>query len=267
MKNLAFLKEYLTKLVSGGLCVAFSGGVDSALLLKAACEVCDNVHAVTLHTPLHSPAETKLAENFALDMGANFKLIELEKLPDEIMDNPPDRCYLCKKEIFTRICAYAEQNGVSAVLDGTNADDLTEYRPGLRALSELGVKSPLAELKITKAQARSMARELGLAFAEKPSSPCLATRIPYNVRIEPALLEKIDALESYIKTFGIGTVRARICGDTARLEVLPRDFSVIIDARDKITEKAKLLGFSRLTLDLEGFRSGSFDKVKEKQGI
>ncbi len=258
MNNANNLKEYLTKLAAGGLCVAFSGGVDSAVLLKTACEVCDNVHAVTLYSDFHSPLEASEAEHLAKEYGANFKLINMV-LPDEVMDNPTNRCYLCKNAIFTEIKKYAAENGLAYVLDGTNADDLNEYRPGLKALSELGVKSPLAELKLPKSEVRKIAAEIGITVASKPSAPCLATRIPYNTRIEPQVLAKIDEFENYIKTKGFAVVRARVHGDLIRIEVAKEKLEQLFAIRDDVAAKAKILGFLHVTIDLEGFRSGTYD--------
>lgn len=252
------LNQYLTKLADGGLCIAFSGGVDSAVLLKSACDISKNVHAVTLSTLFHPPREPEAAENFAVGTGACFKLLKLD-LPDEVMDNPKNRCYLCKKSIFTAISDYARQHGLKYVLDGTNADDLNEYRPGLLALRELDIKSPLAELGISKTQVREIARELGLPVADKPSSPCLATRIPYDTRIDPDILAKIDELESFLNLRGLAVVRARVHGGTVRLEVPGEDFPIVLTLREDISAKTKSLGFDFVSLDLEGFRSGSYD--------
>lgn len=260
MDNISKLNKYLKDLAPGGLCVAFSGGVDSAVLLKAACNACDNVHAVMLSTVFHSPREPEAARHFAEGSGSRFTLLNLN-LPSEVMDNPKDRCYLCKKTIFTAIFDYSAQNGLATVLDGTNSDDLNEYRPGLRALTELGVKSPLAELGITKNQVREIAREFGLPVAEKPSSPCLATRIPYNTRIEPQVLEKIDELEAFLKSHGFAVVRARIHGDIVRIEIPPEKFADMLDIREEIVKAAKNMGFAFFTLDLSGFCSGSFDSA------
>lgn len=259
------LREYLAKRAAGGLCIAFSGGVDSAVLLKSACGVAENVHAVTVRTPFHPVAEAGEAEVFAKACGAVYRLIEFSTLPEEILENPRNRCYICKKTIFQQILAYAREKGLKTVMDGTNLDDLDAYRPGLQALVELGIESPLAKLQIAKKDVRHMARELGLSLAEKPSAPCLATRIPYDTRINFKVLAAAAKLEELIKSIGAGDVRARIHGDTARLEVLPEDFPLLIENRQMLIKKAKELGFLRLSLDLQGFRSGSFDETVEAQ--
>lgn len=267
MTRLIQLNDYLTELAVGGLCVAFSGGVDSALLLKAACMAAPGrVRAVTLYTPFHSPLEPAEAAAFAGECGAAHSIVRMENMPDEVMRNPPDRCYLCKRALFTRILAYAREHGLQSVLDGTNADDLSQYRPGLRALEELGVRSPLAELGFSKAEVRAAAKELGLAVAEKPSAPCLATRFPYGRAIDAALLPRLDRVEAAVRNAGPRVVRARVLDDAIRLEVPPADFAAVLDSREELLAVARREGFSALTLDLMGYRSGSsFDDPYRKE--
>lgn len=264
MKTLTKLNNYLTRLADGGLCVAFSGGVDSALLLKAACEVSENVLAVTVRSMFHAPRESAEAEQLARSFGARYHLLELD-LPDTVLQNPLDRCYLCKRAVFAGIRECAAAHGIATVLDGTNADDLNEYRPGLKALAELGVKSPLAELGFSKPVVREMARALAVPVSEKPSAPCLATRLPYNTRIEPEMLAKIDAMEAYLKSLGFAVIRARVHDSGSlplvRIEAAEDKLADLILCRTNVVSKAKALGFSQVTLDLQGFRSGSWDKA------
>ncbi len=267
MAEYSELVDYLRQFAQGGISVAFSGGVDSALLLKAACEAGARekylVKATTVRTPLSPPGENREAQALALQLGATFSIIGVPNLPDEILANNKDRCYLCKRLIFTEIRESAEADGIATVLDGTNADDLKEYRPGLKALKELGIISPLANLGFTKEDVRRVAREQGLPVAEKPSAPCLATRLPYGECIFPGLLERIHELETQIKALtGTAVLRARVHWDTVRLEVLPEAFPEVFREREEIIRAAKKLAFSRITLDLEGFRSGSFDKLE-----
>ena len=257
--NLKKLGNYLGQRAGQGLCVAFSGGVDSALLLAASVKTGGKVVAVTLHSPLHSPGEPGQASALAKSLGAQHQVLSITDIPQAIQDNPPQRCYLCKKELFAEIFALAKQEGLGAVLDGTNADDLHVYRPGRRALKELGVLSPLAELGFTKAQVREMAAQLELEVAGKPSAPCLATRFPYGVRLTEQGFAKVEKIEAWIKELGLPVVRARIYGDTVRVEVLPEGFERLIARREELAQLVRSLGFNYITLDLEGFRSGSMD--------
>lgn len=245
----------------GGFCVAFSGGVDSAVVLAAAVAACgpDKVHAVTFYSPLHSPSEPEEAKSQALALGAVHGVVALETIPEPILDNPPDRCYLCKKELFGKLWEYARERGIGCLLDGTNADDLTVYRPGLRALVELEVTSPLAALGLGKEQVRGLARELGLPVAEKPANPCLATRFPYGTRLTKLGLYRADEIESYLKQRGMEVVRARIHRDTVRLEVPPENFPELLALREELLTLCRELGFFYVTMDLAGFSSGSMD--------
>jgi uncharacterized protein len=260
MDNLTKLTTHLSTLAVDGLCVAFSGGVDSTVVLKAAMSVTKNVHAVTLATPFSTVSETEQAGRMAKEMGVTYAVVHMDKMPDVVLANPPDRCYHCKKEIFRAIQGYAAEHNLKWVLDGTHADALTVYRPGLQAIKELGVRSPLAEVGFHKEDVRAVAAELGLAVAEKPAAPCLATRIPYHTTIDIAALPKIDAVDVAVKSLGVPVVRARLHGDTIRLEVAPEYFNIVIDKREFLLSAVKDAGFDRLTLDLAGYQSGSFDK-------
>lgn len=256
------LTEYLKPLAGGGLCVAFSGGVDSAVLLRAACLLGGEVHAVTLCTPFHTRTEPREAAAMAEKCGARHAAIAIEEIPPGLRDNPPERCYLCKRELFERILEYARDNGLASVLDGTNGDDLGQHRPGLAALRELGVKSPLAELGLSKQQVRAIAAELGLEAASKPSAPCLATRFPYGERLTPGKLRQAEEIEEWIRSaLGVPVVRARIHSGIARLEVEPRNFDRLLQGRAELIEMVKKAGLHGVSLDLEGFRSGSMDEL------
>jgi uncharacterized protein len=222
--------------------------------------VTKNVHAVTLATPFSTVSETEQAERMAKEMGARYSVIRMEDMPEIVLANPPDRCYHCKLAIFREIQGYAAANGLKWVLDGTHADDLTVYRPGLQAVKELGVRSPLAELGFHKEDVRAVAAEFGLAVAEKPAAPCLATRIPYHTAIDIAVLPRIDAVEIAVRSLGIPVVRARLHGDTIRLEVAAEYFALVVEHREALLDAVKKAGFERLTLDLAGYKSGSFDK-------
>lgn len=261
MSRLEQLHQYLAKLADGGLCVAFSGGVDSAVLLKAACLAAERVHAVTFFTPLHSPGEPAESEALARSFGAVHTVLRSEEIPPDVRANTPERCYFCKRELFRRIRDYAQEHQLQWALDGTNADDRNQYRPGLQALSELGILSPLAELGLGKESVRELARELGLTVAEKPSAPCLATRLPYDRELDESLLRKLDAIETHLRGSGIRQIRARLLGGVVQLEALPEDLQTLLNRQEELIRLVREQGFVTVTLDLRGFRSGSMDEL------
>lgn len=243
------------------LCLAFSGGSDSALLLRLACDAGLIVTAVTFDSTLQPAGETRRAEQQARECGAMHFVLSLDPLADErVRQNSRDRCYHCKHALFSALCAYAQAHDAGVVLDGTNADDLGEYRPGLRALGELGISSPLAELGIGKAQVRALSAQMGLATADKPSSPCLATRFPYDMPLESAALMRVSAAEETLHRRGFAVVRVRAHGLLARVELPPARFGDFLTVAPEIDSELKRLGFAQVTLDLAGFRSGSFDQ-------
>ncbi len=263
------LCNYLEQHIREGIGIAFSGGVDSSLLLKIACDIGrKNGHpvlAITFETKLHPHGDLEQARSIALGFGAIHKTIEVDEFSDpEIMYNPEDRCYRCKNLLFRTLISEANQTGYHYLMDGTNYDDRNAYRPGMRALKELGIHSPLLELEITKAQIRSLAADLGIPSSDKPSAPCLATRLPYGTKLDFDSLERIDQGEQYIKTFGFYNVRLRLHQDILRIEIDQRDFDKLLQHQEIILSKLKELGFLYITLDLEGFRSGSMD-IKIKQ--
>ena len=246
MNLVAIIDQYLHEDVM----IAFSGGVDSTLLLKMAVEASKRYHthvyAVTIQTALHPVMEADEAKRIAEELGAIHKVIHVDELEGAgIENNPVDRCYLCKKYMFTKVKELAHSLGISTILEGTNADDLKQYRPGIKAIKELGLHSPLLEANMTKKEIRELAATYGLKAANKPSSPCLATRFPYHT------------LLNY--------VRARIHNDIVRLEIDQDAFMKCMDKRQEIVLFIKELGYDYVTLDLEGFRSGSQDiKLEEK---
>lgn len=258
------IRERMRDYAKGDMIVAFSGGVDSSLLLKLACDAARDrsakVYAVTVQTCLHPTGEIAHAVKAAREIGAVSVVLVADELAEAgIADNPQDRCYRCKKLLFQRIWEKAKELGVSVILEGTNEDDFHVYRPGLLALKELKILSPLAEAGLTKAEVRHMAREYGLSVSDRPAAPCLATRFPYGTRLSYQELDRVEKGEALIKEFGFYNIRLRIHGAVARLEVDIEEFPRVLEYREKITEGLQELGYTYITLDLEGFRSGSMD--------
>lgn len=262
--NLEKLIKVMDTNLDKGICIAFSGGVDSSLLLKIASDLGKKknkpVLAVTFETRLHPHGDLEEAKNMAQSFGAVHKIIAVDEFADpKIMHNPVDRCYRCKKLLFRTLIGTAGKEGYRYLMDGSNYDDLNAYRPGMKALKELGIHSPLLELKITKSEIRSLASDLGIISSNRPSAPCLATRLPYGTILDFDLLEKLDAGEKFIKEYGFYNVRLRAHGDLLRIEVDKDDFNKFMIQADIIVKQLKELGFLYITLDLEGFRSGSMD--------
>ncbi|MCR1899387.1 ATP-dependent sacrificial sulfur transferase LarE [Irregularibacter muris] len=265
------LKEYVEKLVKEGICIAFSGGVDSSLILKVACEagkkLNKEVYAITFESRLHPASDVTISKRVAQEMGARHKIIQINEFEnEEILKNPENRCYLCKESLFSNLQKFAQELGCKYVVDGTNADDLKVYRPGIQALKELGIVSPLAELDITKAEVRGMASSLNISVSSRPSAPCMATRLPYNTPINFELLEKIEKGEEFIKGLGFRILRLRVHGDIVRIEVPREDLKRLLEKSQEIIPYLKDLGFVYITMDLEGFRSGSMDVYVVKEG-
>lgn len=263
-RNTDKLKQMMDEYAKAPVCLAFSGGVDSSLLLKLACEsgrkYKNPVYAVTFHTMLHPACDLDTAKRVADEMGAEHIVIQVDELQMEGMkDNPPDRCYLCKKHLFTTLLEFAREKNVTCILDGTNEDDMHVYRPGIKALKELGIISPLALCHITKKEVKELAAELSVSVASRPSTPCMATRLPYGTKLDYEILRKIERGEEYLRTVFRGNVRLRLHRDTVRLELDPAQMVAAVEKRDEICKKLKELGFCYITLDLEGFRSGSMD--------
>lgn len=260
-KTMETLRAALRDLHETDAAVAFSGGVDSAVVLRAAlCALPGTVYVVFFKTALHPAAELDEARSLAQAMGARFECVLVDELREaEIENNPPDRCYRCKRLLFSKLRDFAAGRGVSLLLDGTNADDLNEYRPGLRALSELGVVSPLARLGFTKAEVRALAAAEGLKVAQKPSSPCLATRVEYHTPLRAEDLTAIAKGEETLRAMGYAAVRVRLHRSLARVEVAREDIPRAATESARIAAALRELGFCYVTLDLEGLRSGSMD--------
>ena len=256
--------ELLDRYTKQDVIIAFSGGVDSTLLVKAVWDLAKRkkhtVHAVTFQTTLHPASDASITRILAKEIGVLHHVIQIDEMQHAgIQDNPINRCYLCKKYMFGRLQIMAEERGVSLIMDGTNADDMHVYRPGIKALKELQIVSPLAEAGMTKADIRQMAAEYGLEVAGRPSAPCLATRFPYGTSLSYEMMQKVENGEEYIKSFGFYNVRLRDHDNIARIEVDSKDLAKIIQQRESIVSHLKKLGYAYVTIDLEGFRSGSMD--------
>lgn len=269
LENLEKISRIMEANIEKGIGIAFSGGVDSSLLLKIACDVGKKANkpvlAITFETKLHPHGDLDESRAIASSFGAVHKVIEVDEFADpEIMHNPVDRCYRCKNLLFKTLIQTANSEGYYYLMDGSNFDDLKAYRPGMKALKELGIHSPLLELEITKAEIRSLAADLGISSSDRPSAPCLATRLPYGATLDFDLLERIDFGEKYIKEFGFYNVRLRAHDDIIRIEIDKKDFAKFIENQELIVNRLKELGFIYITLDLEGFRSGSMDIKIEK---
>ena len=260
------LIDYLMPHTNEGICIAFSGGVDSSVLLAAACQAVKNtgsdkpVLAVTFSTRLHHHGDTVEAEALARSLGAKHQIIEVDEFSDErILNNPKNRCYLCKSLLFKSLLQAGHDAGYTFFCEGSNLDDTKVYRPGLQAVREAGVFSPLMDCELTKAEIRRLAADAGLKAADKPSTPCMATRLPYDTRFDYELLDRINEGETWLRNQGFYNVRLRFHEPILRIEVDPTDFPMFMEQHETITKAMKDLGFKYITLDLEGFRSGSMD--------
>ncbi len=258
------LNKTLTAYLKEGLILTLSGGVDSALLLAVTAKLPEKMRerflAVTFETILYPAEEIETARGLCEAYGIRQLLVKPEiQIPEMIRNNPKDRCYLCKKNLFQQVLALAEAEGCVHIIDGTNADDLRVYRPGKKALEELGVKSPLADCGFSKAEIRAYAGELGLFLADKPSGSCYATRFPYGELLDEGIIRRLAELEEYFRSFGLSQIRVRFHRPILRVELIPEEFSAFLARRQEAMRKAEELGFAYLTLDVAGFRSGSMD--------
>ena len=247
----------------GAVAVAFSGGVDSSFLCHAAVEALGKrAVAVTIVSPLLPKSEVDGARSVARQIGIEHIFIEETGIDEEVAANPRDRCYFCKKLEFGAIMEEAGKRGIAAVLDGSNVDDTGDYRPGLKALAELGVQSPLREAGLGKAEIRELSRRFGLPTWNKPAFACLASRIPYGERIDPEKLARIEKAEEVLKAAGFGQFRVRSHGDIARIEVAPEERRRFFDEAllDRLARSIKDCGFLYAAFELEGYVMGSLNR-------
>jgi len=259
------LKDILTNMESA--LVAYSGGVDSTLVMKVAKDVLgDKVLAVTAKSPVYPPEEIEQAKALARNLKVRHKIIETDEMANpKFVNNPKDRCYWCKEELFTRLLSIAGENSLKYVVDGTNFDDLDDFRPGMKAAGDLGIRSPLKEAIFTKEDIRSLSKHLGLPAWNKPALACFGSRFPYGMKITKESLNKVDKAERCLKNLGITQVRVRHHDKIARIEVMEEDIPKLLEekSRRRLISYFKKLGYSYIAVDLEGYRTGSMNEVLE----
>ena len=254
------LKKYLIDLKS--VVVAFSSGVDSTFLLKVATDILkDKVIAVTISSCLHPKREIEESINFCKENSIKQIIIDLKPLElKDFKENPINKCYICKKNLFLNIIKIAKENNIDNVIDGTNFDDINDYRPGLKALEELNIKSPLKDCKLTKQDIRNLSKELNLKTWNKSSFPCLATRFSIGDLITEKKISMIEKGENLLFNLGFKQFRVRIHNTIARIEVLPKDFEKILSFKEEIVKNFESYGFSFISLDLKGYITGNMNR-------
>jgi len=243
--------------------IAFSGGVDSSFLLAVGHdELGDNAVAVTAVSPTYPQEEYKDAQRFTKTLGSPHIIIQTKELQNkDYAKNPQNRCYYCKKELFMQMKQVANQHHIPHILDGSNADDSKDYRPGSLAIKELGVKSPLKDVGLTKQEIRDLSKQMNLHTWDKPPLACLASRFPYGEPITEARLNQVYTAERFLHSLGLKHIRVRYHQDIARIETEPKEFKNIVRNAQRIIKKFKALGFTYITLDLQGYRTGSLNEV------
>lgn len=263
MQNYDRLKLLLGEM--GGVVIGYSGGVDSTLLAKAATDVLgERAVCVTIESCLNPGFEVDEALSLAETLGLNLVRLKVDVFDlEHVSDNDAERCYHCKKALFSKMVEIAKERGIPYVVDGSNADDERDYRPGSRATAELGVRSPLKELGFTKDQVRAMSREIGLPTWDKPSYACLASRVPYGTPLTAALLQQIEEAESVLRDLGFHQFRVRHHGDLARIELMPTEMEKLTapETRSHVVREFRSIGYKYVAMDLAGYRTGSMNEV------
>jgi len=264
--KLKSLEKILTDMQS--ILVAYSGGTDSTFLLKVAANVLgEKAIAVTASSETYTARELQEAKHNAGLIGAKHITVHTNELDDpNFSSNPPDRCYYCKTELFTKLFALAKEYGLNYVIDGSNCDDEKDFRPGMRAAAEFRVRSPLREAGFTKEEIRMLSKEMHLHTWDKPPLPCLSTRFPYGTQITKEKIVRVDRAEEFLAGLGIRQLRVRDHGNIARIEVSRRDMPLFLDVKiaKQIMEKFKALGYTYVTLDIQGYRMGSMNEPLEE---
>ncbi len=268
------MHKKLTVILKGmqKICIAFSGGVDSTLLLKIAQDALgkNNVLAITAVSNTYARTEKETASRIAALIDAQHFFLPTDEIADpEYASNPPDRCYHCKKHFYETLLPVARSRGFEIICDGSNLDDLADYRPGKKAGGELGVRSPLIEAGMRKADVRALSRELGLPGWDRPANPCLASRIPYGTKITSERLLAVEKAEDFIHSMGFALVRVRHHETIARIEIPPEDMPRFMEhpQKDELCSYLKGLGFTWVAMDIAGYRTGSMNESIETHGL
>jgi uncharacterized protein len=266
-------KDKLTNLVEilkgmQSAVLAYSGGVDSTLLLKALQVSCIRTLAITAVSDITPHNDLLMAKKMTAELGIEHRVIETDELSiEEFVSNTPERCFFCKDELFKKLAAIASSEGYNYLLDGSNTDDKLDYRPGMRAAAKYHVRSPLIEADLSKKESRELSSQLGLSTWNKPSSPCLASRFPYGQRITKDALKRIEEAEEFLRGLGFQEVRVRDHDMVARVEVNEKEINLLLTPENRrlVSEKLKFLGYSFVSLDLDGYRMGSMNRMLEKE--